>query len=564
MIYKSSNTGKLFEIESEKKQTQCPECSEYRKKKDDKCLKWYSDGGYCHHCETSFYKYEEKQKEYIYPEWKNKTDLTDKAVKWFEGRGISQSVLKELKVYSDIEYMPQLDSESEVICFPFFDGETLVNIKYRGVNKSFKLHKDSKRIFFNQNAISKDVVIVEGEIDVLSFYVAGVKNVISVPNGANRNLDYLDESISLFEKADTIYLATDNDLKGLELRDELARRLGIDKCKIVNFKDCKDANEYLIKYGGFELNEAVKQAKYYPIKGIIKASDIYGDIVDLFNNGVQPGMKIGVPFVDQCITWETRRLAIVTGIPSHGKSEFVDYIISRLNVLHGWKAAYFTPENYPLKFHYAKMFEKYIGSKFKRSESEEIEFDIAFEHINSNIFYIMDEDDFTADTILSAAVNLVKSRGIKILVIDPYNKLDHRQERGETETLYISKFLDKLTVFAKMHDVLVFLIAHPTKMKKEGNVFEIPTLYHISGSAHFYNKCDYGFCIYRTIDINSNKLNDHIQIHWQKIKFRHLGEGGISYLDYNINNGRFDVAGGVDNTNWLINGIEKEQTEAPF
>lgn len=565
MKYKSTNTGKIYNVENPSGRTICPECSHTRKNKKEKCTSWNGEVGYCHHCETSFYLWTEKEINYVLPEWKNKTELTDKAVKWFESRMISQKTLQELKVYSDKEYMPQFSKEVEVICFPYYKNETVVNIKYRGANKSFKLYKDAELIFFNINAIAKEVVIVEGEIDLLSFYEAGVKNVISVPNGANKNISFLDDCISIFDEVDTIYLAVDNDLKGLTLRDELARRLGYDKCMIVSFKDCKDANEYLMKYGGLELNETIKQAKCYPIKGIVKAADIYNELVELYENGIQQGKTINELTIDEFITWETRRLAVVTGIPGHGKSEFIDYVVSKLNLIYGWKAAYFTPENYPLKFHYAKIYEKFIGDKFKRDRTNPDEFDIAFEHINSNFFYIMDEEDSTVDTVINSAKALVKSRGIKVLVIDPYNKLDHKQASGETETQYISKFLDKLTMFAKINDVLVFLIAHPVKMKKDatGKVYEVPSLYDISGSAHFYNKCDYGFCIYRVMNSDQVSYNNHVQVFWQKIKFKHLGQPGMTPLDYNINNGRFKQAGTYDNNNWLIDDQQIE-IECPF
>lgn len=570
MIYKSSNTGKLFEIEIQGKRSLCPECSHTRKKKTEKVVSWTKELGYCHHCTTSFHKYEKKQeKEYKYPDWKNITKLSDKAVKWFESRMIDQATLSELKIYSDQEWMPQFEKEVEVICFPFFKSEKLVNIKYRGAEKSFKLFKDAELIFFNVDAIQKDVVIVEGEIDLLSYYTSGIKNVISVPAGAGKNLEYLDNVIELFNDVDNIYLAVDNDIKGLELRDELGRRIGFDKCYIVNFKDCKDANDYLLKYGSIELHDTIKDAKCYPIKGIVKASDIYNDIHSLYINGLQCGSLLMNNDIDEFISWETGRLAIATGIPGHGKSEFIDYIISRLNYLYGWKAAYFTPENYPLKFHYAKMFEKYIGKQFKKDSASESDFDIAYEYINNNIFYIMDEEDYTVDSIIKAAKSLVKSRGVKILVIDPYNKIEHRLNPGESETQYISRFLDLLSNFAKFNDVLVFLVAHPRKMNKQGNVFDIPTLYDISGSANFYNKTDYGFCIYRLMKEDGTGYQNQVEIHWQKIKFKHLGESGVSELQYNFNNGRFNHNGYYDNTNWIIGESEtseqlEQQTECPF
>jgi twinkle protein len=260
-----------------------------------------------------------------------------------------------------------------------------------------------------------------------------------------------------------------------------------------------------------------------------------------------------LPEIDKNITWETGRLATVTGVPGSGKSEFVDYVVSRLNLLYGWKAAYFTPENYPLKFHYAKMFEKYIGKKFSRNKSNNVEFDMAYEHIRDNVYYILEPEDYTVDTVIDAALGLIKASGIKILVIDPYNKLDHKFTDSETQ--YISRFLDKITSLARFQDILVFLVAHPRKMQNDddGNPAK-PTLYDIAGSAHFYNKTDYGFTVHRLYN-KEGAMTNQVNVYWQKIKFKHLGEQGISHLMYNYNNGRFEERGDVnkwDNSNWLV------------
>ena len=565
MKIKSTLTNALYEFvpngKTDQERYTCPECSHLRKKKSDKCFAWNSkeDIGYCHNCGSSFYVFKPSEKQYTVPEWRNITGLSDKAVHWFTGRMISQGTLVKMKIYSDNVYMPQFEKEIETICFPFFFQGRLVNIKYRGANKSFKLHTGSELIFYNQDAIldNDEIIIVEGEIDALSFIQCGFNNVISVPNGANKNLEYLDTYHELFDKVKRIYLATDQDTKGIELRDELARRLGADRCSLVNFKDCKDANDYLLKYGS-DFHDLIKTAVQIPTKGIITIDNIEKDIDDLYRNGQQPGKELGEPF-DNFIRWETGRLAIVTGIPSSGKSEFVDYLVMKMNVLFGWKAAYFTPENYPLKYHYSKLFEKLIGKKFTSKTSTELDYDMAIEYIKQNFYYILNEEDFTVESVLTAAKILVRTRGIKILVIDPYNRLEHQYKDSETQ--YISRFLDQLTNFARFNDVLVILVAHPRKMDREGNgKLRCPTLYDIAGSSNFYNKCDYGFTIHRKTD-DSNILLNEVTVHWQKVKFKYLGNNGASELKYNFVNGRFQKDTNWDNRNWLVREVSQVKLE---
>ena len=569
MKIQSSNTKQIYTFDPgfrTEERKLCPECSHNRKKKTDKCLAWDNANkrGYCHNCFAAFFEYSPHEpKQYIVPEWKNITAISDKAVKYFTGRMISQTTLNKMRVYSTQEFMPQFSKDVEVMCFPYFMNEKLINIKYRGANKSFKLVSGAELVFWNIDCLkdAKDVIITEGEIDALTFVENGFINVLSVPNGANKNLEYLDNCIELFKPVDKIYIATDQDTKGIELRDELIRRFGAEKCYVVSFKDCKDANEYFLKYTN-QFKDVIQDAKPVPVKGIIEASNFYADISDLYTNGIQKGKTIGLDLVDEKITWETGRLAIVTGIPGSGKSEFVDYIVTKLNLLYSWKAAYFTPENYPLKFHYAKLFEKLTGKKFSKATANEVVFDTAFDYIKDNFFYILNEEDFTLKTILDTAKILVKTRGIKTLIIDPYNKLEHKYTDSETQ--YISRFLDQLITFAKINDLLIFLIAHPVKMGKNKDGFiEVPSLYSISGSANFYNKTDYGLTIHRKVD-QQNVMINQVDVHIQKIKYKHLGTQAVIELRYDYTSGRFNNYLKEDTDNWLQPSQEVKEIEFDY
>jgi len=552
MKIQSSNTKVVYNYEPNGERSLCPECSHLRKKKTDKCLAWdkKENRGYCHNCMAAFFEFRPHEaREYVCPQWTNKTELTDKAVKYFEGRMINQRTLVKMRVYSDIEFMPQYKKDVPVICFPYFFNDKLINIKFRGPEKSFKLVSGAELIFWNIDCLNKfdEVVIVEGEIDALTLIQAGFDNTMSVPNGANKNLEYLDSCIEMFSGIKKIFIATDQDTKGIELKGELIRRLGPERCYVVSFKDCKDANEYLQKYGD-EIKDVISNAKPVPVKGIIETNTLYADTRNLFEQGIQEGFKIDQKVIDDQITWETSRLAIVTGIPASGKSEFVDYLVTKLNIKQGWKAAFFTPENYPLKFHYAKLFEKLIGKKFSQSKSSELEWDMAYDYIRNNFFYILNEEDFTVKSILDSAKILIKTRGIKILVIDPYNKLEHKYTDSETQ--YISRFLDQVIQFAKINDVLIFLVAHPKKMNKVDGKIEVPSLYDISGSANFYNKTDYGITVHRKTN-DENVMLDEVKVYFQKIKYKHLGKQGIIDLNYDYESGRFNQSG-ADKSNWLI------------
>lgn len=351
----SSKTSVLYEYTPRRNGENydiCPECSKDRKHKNKKSFSWNDAKkcGTCFNCEASFHEYKPEREKKVYeaPKWRNKTDLSNEFVKWFESRMINQNTLVKMGICSDTIFVPQIEKEVPVICFPFYLDERIVNIKSRDIDKHFTLSKNAELIFYNINSLknAKEIIITEGEIDCISFIQCGFENCISVPNGASaRNMEYLDNYFDLFEPIEKIYLATDNDIAGIGLREELIRRLGQERCYIVNFKDCKDANEYLCKKGGLALSSTIKEAIELPVEGIINLNSCYDEIYTLFVKGLEKGSIIELANFDALMTFELGRLAIVTGIPGHGKSEFVDFIATKLNILYGWKTAYFSPEN---------------------------------------------------------------------------------------------------------------------------------------------------------------------------------------------------------------------------
>jgi twinkle protein len=548
MLILDIDTKQKYDIDLQKQSGEehmkCPKCSHTRKKQKQKVFSYnhIKETGFCHHCNSSFVRFKEFQplKAYTKPKFNNQTELSESVVKWFASRGISQKTLIDWKITQGLEWMPQVGKEVNTIQFNYFRDDELINIKYRDGAKNFKLSKDAELIPYGLDMLddSNYIVIVEGEMDALSFYEGGIKSVISVPNGAkqgNNNLEYLDACISLFDKYERIILAVDNDLAGVGLRNDLAVRLGVEKCYKFAFRDTKDANEYAIKYGASVLKVGIDDAVPFPIEGVYSANDISDEIDNLYKFGLQKGYLINDIENDKYISFDFGRLYTVTGIPGHGKSEVVDWWVTMLNILHGFKAAYFSPENHPLELHLSKLFSKITGKKFDKQYLKWDEYQQCKEYIADNYYFINPEDDYTVDTILARARQLVYQKGIKILVIDPYNKLEHKQPKGMSETNYISMFLDKMTNFAKRNNVMVFLVAHPRKMQKRADSsYEVPTLYDINGSSNFYNKTDFGITVYR--DFNNPK----IEVHFQKIKFKHLGEVGLMEKKYNYNNGRFE------------------------
>ena len=571
-----------------KKRQTCPSCRDTRSNKTDKSLSinWKLCTAYCYHCDAKFFfgktdksdkeetatRKKEETKEYKKPgRLANEKAPGEEVLKWFESRGIPADVVVEEGITQAARVFSQKGVAEKCMLFPYYEEDRLVNRKYRTVKaKHFMLEAGAKLIPWRINEIedTPECIITEGEMDALSFIVAGYNNVISVPNGAQKNLTYLDEFIEThFENKTRIYIASDTDAKGLELRAELVRRFGEEKCRIVTYGEgCKDANELLLQSGAEALRRAIAEAQEVPLEGIFTAADVKDELLVLFENGLQQGAVLHMGELDRLLSVEVGRLMVVTGIPGDGKSEFLDEMAIRLWRYYDWRCAWFSPENFPVTLHHPKLIEKLIGKRFIKTMMSRMELDAAVEYLSRNFFDILPEEDYQVDTILEKAETLVRRKGIRVFILDPYNCLEHQIPTGQSETQYISEFLEKLRSFAKRKQALVILAAHPTKMKRDPltKQFPVPTMYDISGSAAFFNKADFGIAIER------DRNKEVTRIHVQKVKFRHLGQPGIASFMYNYHNGRFvpivegktpdipDEIPKYDNDNWLLEKQPKQ------
>ena len=524
-----------YGLEEGKTQGVCPLCSIDRKPSNQKTkcssYDWERGLGTCHNCNSTFqlHTYERKgssEKEYIRPTEVTITPVENTRVEdWFKSRGISKKSIQDLKISEGKEWMPQTQQAENTIKFNYFMGEQLINIKYRDARKNFKLYKGAEKVFYNiNNIVGYDTcIIVEGEMDVLSFHEAGIRNSISVPNGAtlnSNNLDYLDNCIDYFDDKQKIILAVDKDEPGQALQQELVRRLGAEVCFLIDFQDCKDANEYLLKHGKEKLHGLVLQAKAVPLENVTTFRDIEGEITDFVKNGFKRGYQVGLSNFDSIFSTYTGQFITVTGIPSSGKSDFVDQMVVGYNQNYDWKTAFASPENAPTYLHAHKIMRKVWQDMPRKDDIGTDKWNAVADHVNDNFFFI-DMERYTLDSVLRKGAELVKRKGIKCLVIDPFNKIRDIDSNLEDVNRYTMEYLSKIEIFAKKYDVLVFIVAHPTKMYKDGNgKIEEPTMYNIKGGGEWYDASYHGILVHRDYE------NRTVKAKVLKVKFQNLGENG--------------------------------------
>ena len=266
------------------------------------------------------------------------------------------------------------------------------------------------------------------------------------------------------------------------------------------------------------------------------------EVLELHRKGMPTGEKTGWHSLDKYYTVMPGQLTIVSGWPGSGKSEWVDALMVNLSKK-GWKFAVFSFENQPVSFHIAKMLEKLAVKPFGAGINDRIHEDelneLRDELSRSFAFTASTRGAFRLKDVLEAAeVHLNKypdnPRGV---VIDPWNELDALRPAGLSETEYISQSLSMVKSWAIEKQTHVFIVAHPQKIRREEGKLPVPRPDMISGSQNWWNKADCAVTVWRD---NEEPDSRSVEIHVQKIRFKHVGRVGMTCLSYDRVTGRYN------------------------
>ncbi len=532
----------------------CPYCSAERRKSNQKdmTLTRKADGAvvfHCHHCQTNGSV--QPQQERILSAVPNPTivsnKLQDQHYAWLATRGISHQTADKMKLFASEKYFGKLGKTADAIGFPYYRNGALVAAKYRSFpEKDFTQDSGGAHDFFGIDLIQKDqpLIIVEGEIDCLSLMEMGYENVVSVPSGApikvadgkvlpseDKKFAYVWNAREILDAVPYIILATDQDTAGQALAEELARRIGKEKCRLAKFEK-KDLNEVMLD-DPTKVGALLASAVPYPVSGISDAGSYYERLNELYTKGTGKGYSTGYTSVDEIYTVAPAQLTVVTGYPSSGKSNFVDQIMVNLADKHDWKFAVCSFENQP-EIHISRLMEIYTKRRFfdGKDRMSETDKEIAFKFVKEHFLFIdtNGEEPSTLDSILERARIAVKRMGVRGLVIDPYNYIELPRSEG-TETSAISDMLTRVQKFCKAHDVHTWFVAHPSKITRQGTEQPRPDGMSIAGSMAWWAKTDCGLTVHRK--------DHHVEIAVWKCRYRWVGTQGETTMIYNKTAGTY-------------------------
>ena len=554
-------------LDRPKFRTFCPRCHDSRRskrgRKERELQVWTESGTFrCYHSECGFNGKVTNGPMYTRPSQPS-GELNYSARQWLQHRGITDAVASRNHLFST-------EREFE-IGFPIIKNGAVCNIAYREFReKEFRQEPDAEPAPFGfDDAVGADrVVIVEGHMDKLAIESAtGLREVISVPNGTNPNDDGLRLIGEAVKNAEIVLLAGDTDAVGRGLMELLAPRLGYSRCRLVEWGEYKDANEVLMEEGAHAVENALANARPFPVAGIVAVEDLYDLLGDLYDRGLPPGRSTGIPGLDRYFTVRDVGLTVFTGAPESGKTTFLDYMLvnmmkHRPTDRDPCRVGICSTEMVPLQRHLATLVSQWADKPFIQGIPDRISKDemrMVARSLNTKAWFVLPEEN-TMDAIIDRSRVLKERHGINVLIIDPINDLDDQRPKWMSNTEYIHFNLRLVKKNNAEYGLHTIIVAHPRKLDKlSSGEYPVVRPWDIAESAGYYNRADNCLSLWRSV------LDEDMpsQLHIQKVKFFEDGKRGKAEFIHDQSRGSFRM---VDAGYYVPDRLTQRATqeELPF
>lgn len=464
--------------------------------------------------------------------------LSDEHAMWLE---------EVRKIPSEIAVEMGIRSSGKRIVFEY-DGFR----KFRTPDKMFWIEPTGAALrLWNEQCLTDEcspetpLVITEGEFDACSWVTAGATHVVSVPNGGSgkpgegdivpsedRQFAYLWDGNKLrdgFEKFKKIIVATDNDQAGLILRDEIAVRLGRTRCWYVTYPPgCKDANDVLVKYGADRLTDVMADAKPIVPNRLVPFSEIPRRA-----NRVQ--YSSGWAGLDDHLRLQIPELMVVTGSPNSGKSTWTLNYVCNLARVHGIKSAILQFEDDVDRNR--EDIERYVNAWSRAGNGERgiVDPHTWQDRMFRTIAPDEENDTYNMQWIEASIEEAALRHDCKVVLIDPFNEIEHLWKVNESETQYTNNCLREIKKLCRRRQVAVIIVTHPTKSAGLSKPIEEWSLADVAGSAAWNNKADHGVVIWRE---SLQARETYVKVAKSK-SFRTMGVPGTVVMEYDANTSTF-------------------------
>lgn len=432
--------------------------------------------------------------------------IHEKHWEWIENRGLDPELAAKLGLRT------VTDNGGHWLAIPYRDTDgSIINHKYRLTSeKRHRMDPGAPLILWNAEVLrnpnvaagQQRLIITEGEWDAMAAMQAGFPCVVSVPNGApekpTEDLDtaaryaWIDHHAGDLRHVGEFVIATDSDAAGQQLRIELAALLGAGRCRFIEYPDgCKDLGDVLRDRGLQAVVECIDAAKPFPVKGLYT--------LDQFpERGEVKSYSIGITPIAELIHIVPGTLTVLTGYANSGKSTLLDGIVANALEKHFPVClASFESEAKPILRDGLMMALLCCGKHDLANHPDRARADAILRDRLTIISQAVADEETEIDLayFLELARTAVVRHGARMIVLDPWNELEHKRRHDETETEYIGRAIRAMRRFAKINNVAFWVVAHPAK--PQAGHRGVPGLLDISGSAHWANKPDYGLTYHR-------------------------------------------------------------------
>lgn len=461
---------------------------------------------------------------------------------WFNLRGLDPDLARKMGICT------KLEGGSNWIAVPYTERGLIINHKYRlSSEKRHRMDEGAPLSLWNHDVLlemeDKPLIITEGEWDAMAAIQSGFLRCVSVPNGAPqqrtdnpaeaKRYEFLWRSKDLLDKVKQIIIATDNDGPGRILASDLARWLGPERCKFIDYPDgTKDLNEILQTDGVGGVAKTLNAARPYPVKGLYRLSDFP-------EPPPTTSLLVGIPGLDDHFAMTLGTFSIITGWAGHGKTSLLMRILANL-MRQGVNVALGSFETMPRPILERRMRACLygVGEYGPKAENPGPADELLAKRLSVIAHTARDEDtELDLDYIIELAKVAVLRDGVRLLVLDPWNEIEHKRNPNETETEYAGRAIRALKRFALNYECAVWLVAHPRKPHSDGNP-RPPSLYDLAGSAHFANKADYGLVVHRD-DLAGTQIEARVV----KVRMGLPGKPGRVHLNWEASLSDYRLAG---------------------
>lgn len=415
-----------------------------------------------------------------------KTPVPDSPViAYLKGRFLTEETIKAFKIAE----------QGRNILFPFLRDGQLIHWKTLGIDrpdgkKKIMAAKDSEPCLFGWQAIpadAREVTITEGEIDAMSAWQYG-RPALSVPmgGGTGAKQNWIEHEYKNLERFDVIYLCLDDDAPGQEATDEIIKRLGRERCRVVKL-GCKDFNQTMaLYYDKDDIDACYEKAKSMDPDLLRNVSDFRDQVMGEFfdKNPVLLGMETPWEKSKETIKFRGSEVTVWTGWSGHGKSQALNYMAYH-GMLHGSKFCIASMEM-PGRRTLQRMVRQASGMAHPSREYV----DKILDSLGGSLWLYDQVGTAKTTEMLETFRYAARRYGVNQFVVDSLAKLGMAEDDYNGQKVAV----EALVAFAHEMDVHVHLVCHPRKSDDEN---KIPGKLDVRGGAIITDLADNVVTVWR-------------------------------------------------------------------